>query len=128
MAEAQQVEEKPWLFKKGQSGNPGGRPPDLVASFGRKHVDTLKKRTHAQAVVEAAFRKAEKGDSRVLPYLMDRLFGKVVTPIEVTGLENLAERVAKARARTTPELEAAGVTVLPEATELAEAQEKTANE
>ena len=126
MSEPQQVEEKPWLFKKGQSGNPGGRPPDLVTAYGRKHVDTLKKRTHAQAVVEAAFRKAEKGDSKVLPYLLDRLFGKVVTPIEVTGLENLAERLAKARARTTPELEAAGVTVLPEVA--AEVEQKTANE
>ncbi len=42
------------------------------------------------------------GDSKVLPYLLDRIYGKVTQPLEVTGLEDLAGRIAAARQRVRP--------------------------
>lgn len=89
----------PHRFPRGVSGNPSGRPLDEFRAVGKKKLNGKFSITHSQAVVEAAFRKAIKGDSRVLPYVCDRLFGKVTQPIEFTGLENLYGRVESGRAR-----------------------------
>lgn len=87
-----------------QPGRPSpGRPKDLVREYGKRKIHKNLKTTEAQAVVEAAFYKAKKGDSKVIPYLLDRLFGKMTQPVEITGLEGLAERIARARGKLEPE-------------------------
>lgn len=89
-------------FKPGQSGNPGGKTPDAFRAYAKRKLNGPHSLTYLQAVVEAAFRKAMKGDSKVLPYVCDRLFGKVTQPVEITGMEQLGERISAARSRLAP--------------------------
>lgn len=77
---------KPW--KKGQSGNPKGRPPklpkldDLLATVMSEEKDGL---TAAEAVLRAMLIKATKGDVRAAEVLLDRAFGKVKQITDITS-------------------------------------------
>ena len=67
-------------FKKGQSGNPGGRPK-------WKHLTEMLKREENQPKLEALVRvgydKALEGDMRAVEFIADRLEGKVATRLQV---------------------------------------------
>jgi hypothetical protein len=77
-------------FKPGQSGNPGGRPKDLVACEMR---DLLlrpcpldkKKRSWGQVIAEAIGKKARKGDIRAFEAIADRTDGKPAQAVSVSG-------------------------------------------
>lgn len=74
-------------FKKGQTGNPKGRPPklpkldELLASVMSEERNGL---TAAEAVLRSLLVKATKGDVRAAELLLDRTFGKQRTDIDVT--------------------------------------------
>lgn len=72
---------------------------DLVLKYAKQRVHPEYPTTQAQALVEAAFEKGKEGNTQILPYLLDRLFGKVMQPIEVTSLEALPARISEARNR-----------------------------
>ena len=72
-------------FKKGQSGNPNGRPKKLpeidklLADVLGEEKDGL---TAAEAILKALRAKASKGDIRAAEVLLDRAYGKAKQSIE----------------------------------------------
>ena len=75
-------------FKKGQSGNPKGRPPKLpqldklLDSVLGEEKDGM---TAAEAILKALRLKAAKGDVRAAEVLLDRAYGKAKQSIEQSG-------------------------------------------
>ena len=72
-------------FKKGQSGNPNGRPKkehciaDLLKVSG---TDVLEDgRTKLQAIVDELYKKAQGGDLKAMEMIFDRIDGK---PMQTT--------------------------------------------
>jgi 3-hydroxyisobutyrate dehydrogenase-like beta-hydroxyacid dehydrogenase len=65
-------------FKKGQSGNPKGRPklPDLSEAIARVLSEEKDGLTALDAILAALRAKAAKGDVRAAQELLDRGFGK----------------------------------------------------
>jgi hypothetical protein len=80
-------------FKRGQSGNPGGRPK--AAPFSQACLELLtapvpgdrERRTHAQALAAMLMDKALKGDVRAAVELVDRAEGR---PRQSVAVENTA--------------------------------------
>lgn len=73
-------------FKKGQSGNPNGRPKKLPHLdkilddvLGEEKDDV----TAAQAILMALRNKATKGDVRAAEILLDRAYGKAKQTLDV---------------------------------------------
>lgn len=78
--------ERPWLFKPGQSGNPGGRPAGLAA--------LVKQETRDGAELVEFYLRILRGKRQPLRYrleaaswLADRGFGKAVQQVEVGNIE-----------------------------------------
>jgi hypothetical protein len=75
-------------FKKGQSGNPNGRPPKLpelhvllANVLGKEGKDG---QTAAEEILNALHAKAKKGDTRAAELLLDRAYGKPKQTNETT--------------------------------------------
>jgi len=70
-------------YKKGQSGNPEGRPKDIITSLIKELLEQEVKggKTHAQLVAEAIVKLSEdslfKGNVSAIKELLDRVEGKV---------------------------------------------------
>jgi hypothetical protein len=75
-------------FKKGESGNPNGRPKklpqlnELLAEILGEDKDGI---TAAEAILKALRAKAAKGDIRAAEVLLDRAYGKPKQTTELTG-------------------------------------------
>lgn len=88
---------KPYQWKKGQSGNPSGRPkgaPSLEAAI-RNHLDGEDGKEFIRGLVEVAVRKAMKGDHRFWNSILERLDGKVADRLagaDGEGLTVILER------------------------------------
>lgn len=87
----------PHKFKKGQSGNPKGRPPGIPNSKVRykRLLELVTKKTNPVTGEEeeftqlelmdmAIFAKALKGDIRAYQEIMDRLEGKSVQAVDLS--------------------------------------------
>ena len=75
-------------WKKGETGNPNGRPkklPQLDVLLAEVLGSETRGKTEAQHIIEAIKRKAKKGDVRAAEMLFDRGFGKVVQAMEFKG-------------------------------------------
>lgn len=101
-------------FKKGQSGNPSGRPkipedlkrasrltadeflglcnkflrmnlPDLLAVVGNPKQPNTQSSMLEMLVASIITKAVNEGDQRRLDFLLDRLLGKIVTPVSVQG-------------------------------------------
>jgi hypothetical protein len=72
-------------FKKGQSGNPNGRPkmPNLKEACAAVLADEKDGMTALDAVLKALRNKAIKGDVRAAQELMDRAYGKAMQAIDL---------------------------------------------
>lgn len=76
---------EPHKFKKGQTGNPNGRPrklPELdklLADVMGEEKDGL---SAAEAILKALRAKATKGDIRAAEVLLDRAYGKAKQTID----------------------------------------------
>jgi hypothetical protein len=74
-------------FKKGQSGNPNGRPKklpelkELMALVLGEEKDGI---SAAEAILKAQRAKAAKGDTRAAEWLFERGYGKAQTHIDIT--------------------------------------------
>ena len=74
-------------FKKGQSGNPKGRPklPDISEAMAKILADEKDGKTALDAILAALRSKAVKGDVRAAQELLDRAFGKSKQSLDVGG-------------------------------------------
>lgn len=72
-------------WKKGQSGNPAGRPKDCGISFKLKNIIEAEDGKVADALAKAITRYALKGDPRFVNIILDRLEGKVADKVQLTG-------------------------------------------
>jgi hypothetical protein len=75
-------------FKKGETGNPNGRPPklpDIDVLLADVLGEEKDGKTAAQAILMALRAKAAKGDVRAAEVLLDRGWGKVKQPIDHSG-------------------------------------------
>ena len=72
-------------FKKGESGNPNGRPKKLP-ELDKLLADVLGEEkdgiTAAEAILKALRAKASKGDIRAAEVLLDRAYGKAKQTID----------------------------------------------
>ena len=73
-------------FKKGQSGNPKGRPkmPDLKEAIAKILAEEKDGVTALEAILAALRAKAAKGDVRAAQELLDRGFGRAQQKIDHT--------------------------------------------
>lgn len=99
-------------WKKGESGNPKGRPPDVLR-------EALLRRVGIDEIAELVVERLKDGDPRTLAAVMDRLWPKPPSEhvIEATGADGaplIPNAIAGARERlyerlrrraTTPEIE-----------------------
>jgi hypothetical protein len=74
-------------FKKGQSGNPKGRPklPDIREALAKVLADEKDGITALEATLAALRAKAVRGDVRAAEVLLDRAFGKAAQTMDVTS-------------------------------------------
>tara|TARA_R110000868_G_scaffold297948_1_gene558197 strand:- start:277 stop:621 length:345 start_codon:yes stop_codon:yes gene_type:complete len=88
---------KPFQWKKGECGNPNGRPkkiPEidkLLAEVLGEEKDGI---TAAEAILKALRAKASKGDIRAAEVLLDRAYGKATTNLNLKN-ENITIRVVR---------------------------------
>ena len=68
-------------FKKGKSGNPGGRPKWKHITEMLKHEDNQEK---LEQLVHVIYDKALGGDMRAVEFIADRLEGKVAHRLQVS--------------------------------------------
>lgn len=79
---------KPW--KKGESGNPSGRPPapicipNILREIGAE-VDPETKRTRLQGVMAKVFDYADAGQSWAVQFIAERTEGKVKDTLALEG-------------------------------------------
>lgn len=85
-------------FAKGRSPNPGGRPKNEVSitAILRQKIGALR-RTHprAEMLANKLLELAESGDIRALTYLIDRLDGKAMENIALSGEVGLSLKNAQ---------------------------------
>lgn len=76
-------------FKKGESGNPNGRPRKLP-ELDKLLADVLGEEkdgvSAAEAILKALRLKASKGDVRAIELMLDRAYGKAPQTINHEGL------------------------------------------
>lgn len=84
MPRPENLEKGKW--KKGQSGNPAGRPkklPELRELLANVLGDEKDGKTAAEAILMALRAKATKGDVRAAELLLDRAYGKAKQDIDI---------------------------------------------
>jgi hypothetical protein len=86
---------KPFQWKPGQSGNPGGRKADLAKQIARAVFEE-----NPEAVIRALSAALNKGNAYTFKELADRAYGKVTDKLEVTEAPptedaDLNERIAQ---------------------------------
>ncbi len=69
-----------FVFEKGVSGNPGGRPKDAAAQLARAAMES-----NPELVIQAFFKQLIKGNAYAFSVLADRGYGKLTERKELTG-------------------------------------------
>jgi len=76
-------------FKKGQTGNPNGRPkkiPEIDVLLGEVLNEPGEQgMTIAKQIIDKLAKEAIKGNTRAAEVLLDRAYGKVKSNIELSG-------------------------------------------
>ena len=98
-------------WKKGQSGNPKGRPKkaDCLTSLMREELEKVDpkdkgKRTHKELVVIATIELAKQGNSTALKEVWERMDGKVKDKLELDDKRDSKEAVLLSKVFTIEEL------------------------
>lgn len=81
----------PHKFKKGQSGNPKGRPrklPELDKLLAEVLGEEKDGTTAAEAILKALRLKAAKGDVRAAELILNRAYGKAKEQVDLTSNGN----------------------------------------
>lgn len=90
-------------YKKGQSGNPKGRPrvlPELNKLLREVLGEEKDGIAAAQAILMALRAKATKGDVRAAEVLLDRAYGKAKEHIEMTGNSSIQLNIVRGKLNT----------------------------
>jgi len=84
-------------FKKGESGNPKGRPkmPDLREAIAKILNEEKDGKSALDAILAALRAKATKGDVRAAQELLDRGFGKSQQFIQHDGSIKITREIIK---------------------------------
>jgi hypothetical protein len=94
---------KPYQFKAGQSGNPGGRPSyrKLTEALERELAKRATKGsgTREDQVASTLVSLALRGDVQALRLIFERCEGKPLQPIQLDGTMNVTPGDPKLRAR-----------------------------
>lgn len=75
-------------FQKGVSGNPSGRPPDVMGQAIRKVLaekDPATKKKNAEALARKLFQMGMAGNVEAIKELNNRSDGKVKDKVELSG-------------------------------------------
>ena len=83
---------KKYEFKKGQSGNPKGRPkelPNLKALMTEVLAQEKDGKTAAMRVVEMLEKAAQKGSLKAAEILLDRAYGKPTQNLNVKEVDDI---------------------------------------
>lgn len=85
----------PHQFKKGQTGNPTGRPKKLP-ELDTLLLDVLSNEdkggiTAAQRILHALVKKAEQGDIRAAELIFDRAYGKALQSIQQNNVVRIVD-------------------------------------
>ncbi len=82
---------KKFQFKKGQTGNPNGRPKNDLREIKTVIADLLKKEKNNQQLVDGLMtvvvNKALKGDLKAVDMLLSYCYGKPTQRTEITGAD-----------------------------------------
>jgi hypothetical protein len=96
---------RPWLFKPGQTGNPGGRPRGLA--------ELVRQETKDGAELVAFHLRILRGRKQPLRYrleaaawLADRGFGKAIQQVDVGGVPGEPLTIRVEYAESTPDADA----------------------
>lgn len=84
-------------FKKGESGNPNGRPKKLP-ELDKLLADVLggeEGMTEAEAILKAMRAKAKKGDVRAAELILNRAYGKPKETIDQTNKGEITVKVIR---------------------------------
>ena len=87
MPNPQNVIGKGHRFKKGETGNPKGRPPvipELKALLAEVMGEEKQGLTAVKALLKSLMQRAIKGDTAAARELLDRAYGKATLPIDHT--------------------------------------------
>ncbi len=98
-------------WKKGQSGNPKGRPKkaDCLTSLLKEEIEKIdpddkENRTHKEMIIVATMRLAKEGNSTALKEVWERMDGKVKDKLEVDNKRDSKEAVLLSKVFTIEEL------------------------
>lgn len=86
---------KPWRFKPGQSGNPGGKPKRDVAS----EIARALFENNPEAIYRAMAKRLFKGDPYAFKEYAERGFGKLKETHEHTASEDILKALDEGRKR-----------------------------
>lgn len=91
MANPESIRGKGNRWKKGESGNPKGRPklPSMKTIMESVLGDIKDGKSAAEAIMMAMRNKAIKGDVRAAEFIIDRAYGKAKESIELSGSTNM---------------------------------------
>lgn len=91
MANPESIRGKGNRWKKGESGNPKGRPklPSMKTIMESVLGDIKDGKSAAEAIMMAMRNKAIKGDVRAAEFIIDRAYGKAKENIELSGSTNV---------------------------------------
>ena len=71
-------------FKKGESGNPGGRPKSELPTI-TALIDAVVTAEDWMFIFDVLLKRARRGDNKAIEMLMDRRFGKAIQTNEISG-------------------------------------------
>lgn len=98
-------------FKKGQSGNPNGRPkrelciPDILRKIGREPGTVDGKFTKLDIVLRKVFEYALDGQPWAVAFIADRTEGRAIQKVEqtITGKMGISEAIIAMETAPDPE-------------------------
>lgn len=87
----------PHKFKKGQSGNPNGRPklPDLKEAMAKVLGEEKDGRTALEAILAALRLKAARGDAKAAELLLKYTYSQPVQKVEQSGSQEVNIKVIR---------------------------------
>lgn len=82
---------RPYQFKPGQSGNPGGRPKrDFAAEIAQAILKAATDPKQFESIKRGMLKKFRKGDAKAFETLAARAAGRPHQQIDVTGQMNVS--------------------------------------